>query len=92
MTRRAARVDQNHAEIVTALRKAGRLVQSLAGCGCGVPDLLVHRGGRLWLLEVKDGNKPPSARKLTPDQEEWISQGWPVTVVMSAEEAIKATE
>jgi len=92
-------VDQNHPEIVTALRKAGRLVQSLAGNGSGVCDLLVYRGpvsgvvgGRLFLLEVKDGNKPPSGRKLTPDQQEWIALGWPVVVVMSAEEALEATK
>jgi hypothetical protein len=43
----------------------------------------------LWLLEVKDGAKPPSARKLTPEQEEW-HRHWPVAVVTSVDEALRA--
>lgn len=45
--------------------------------------------GGLWLIEVKDGEKPPSARKLTPDQIEW-HKNWasPVYVVNSVDEAI----
>ena len=38
---RAARVDQNHVEIVKALRDHGAFVVSLATVGKGVPDLLV---------------------------------------------------
>lgn len=46
-------------------------VQSLAAVGKGVPDLLVGYRGRNFLLEVKDGKKPPSQIQLTPDQVEW---------------------
>ena len=70
--RRAAKVDTNHREIVAALERCGCSVQSLAAVGAGVPDLLVGvaaRAGRLTLLmEVKDGARPPSERRLTPDQ------------------------
>lgn len=69
--RRAAKVDANQAEIVAGLRKVGCSVESLAAVGKGVPDLLVGYGSKNYLLEVKDGSKPPSARKLTDAQVEW---------------------
>lgn len=86
----AAKIDANQPEIVKALRKAGATVQTLAAVGKGVPDLLVAKSGSLWLVEVKDGSKPPSQRKLTPDQVEWHSK-WasPVYVVNNIEEALK---
>jgi len=43
--RRTAKVDANHREIVDALRRIGAGVQSLAGVGNGVPDLLVYFRG-----------------------------------------------
>lgn len=89
--RRAARVDENQAEIVQALRAAGASVQSLAAVGQGVPDLLVGHRQVTFLLEVKDGRKPPSARKLTPDEAAW-HDAWRglVVVVASVDEALRA--
>lgn len=72
---RAAKIDANQDQIVTALRAAGATVQSLAGVGKGVPDLLVGYQGQTLLMEVKDGNKSPSARFLTEDQLRW-HQNW----------------
>ena len=69
--RRRARTDSNHAEIVEALRRAGCTVQSLAAIGDGTPDLLVGYDGRNLLVEVKDGSKSPSRRRLTPDESTW---------------------
>lgn len=71
--RRAARVDGNHQDVVTAFRRMGVAVQSLHTLGGGVPDLLCSARGRTWLVEIKDGDsgKPPSALQLNPDQEEW---------------------
>jgi len=66
--RTAARVDENQASIVLALRKLGASVISLAPLGKGVPDLLVGYRGQNHLVEVKDGNKSPSKQKLTTDQ------------------------
>ena len=63
--RRAANLDSNHRAIVLALQAIGATVQSLASMGGGVPDLLVGYHGLNVLLEVKDGDKPPSARELT---------------------------
>lgn len=85
--RRAAKVDSNHLSIVKALRQMGCEVLSLAAVGKGVPDLLVCRGHRLCLIEVKDGEKVKSAQKLTPDQVAFHSR-WPVHVVTNLEEAV----
>ena len=66
-----SRTDDNQKAIVRALEAAGCEVQSLAGVGFGCPDLLVGTGDfdHPWkVLEVKDGSKPPSQRRLTDDE------------------------
>ena len=89
--RRAARVDANHHAIVQCLRSVGAHVESLAAVGGGIPDLLVGFRGRNWLLEVKDGRRPPSERRLNPAQQAWHAV-WAghVVVVRSPEEALRA--
>ena len=72
---RRAAVDANQAEIVSALRGCGATVQPLHTVGKGCPDLVVGFRGQTFLIEVKDGSKPPSERKLTAAQVEWHS-GW----------------
>ena len=93
--RRAAKVDDNHKAIVKALRGCGCSVVSLAAVGVGCPDLLVGLAEKNYLLEVKDGNKPPSARKLTHDQRHffatWRGQAVVVTNVDQALEAVGVT-
>ncbi len=69
--RRAAKVDANQSLIVLALRSVGATVQPLHAVGQGCPDLLVGYMHRNYLMEIKDGDKVPSARKLTPAQVEW---------------------
>lgn len=49
----AARVDTNHSEVVQAFRACGYSVLSLAGVGAGCPDLLIARGGKTALIEIK---------------------------------------
>lgn len=89
--RRAARIDDNQREIVEALRRAGASVESLAPMGKGVPDLLVGVKRNNYLLEVKDGSKRPSARRLTPDEQVWQARwGGQVVTVESVEEALQA--
>lgn len=87
---RKARVDDNHAEIVAALRQVGCSVQSLASLGNGCPDLLVGTHKANFLLEVKDGRKSPSRRKLTPDEKDW-HEAWrgQVCVVESVNDALR---
>lgn len=84
--RRAARRDDNEKEIVVALRKAGAYV-SFVDEPC---DLIVGYKGRTILLEVKDGSKPPSARKLTPNEQKFHDEwtGGSLYVVTSIQEAI----
>lgn len=89
--RRAAKVDANQACIIKALRQIGASVQPLHTVGGGVPDLLVGYRGKNTLLEVKDGGKVKSARKLTDEQIEWIT-AWrgKVRVVENLNQAISA--
>lgn len=91
--RRAAKIDANHPEIVAALRAIGASVQSLASIGQGCPDLLVGYRGANYALEVKDGNKPPSKRQLTPDELRW-HRTWAgnVYIVESPEHAIQVLQ
>lgn len=91
---RAAKIDANQNEIVEALRKIGCSVQILSSVGKGCPDLVVGIGSGCGLnlfVEIKDGNKPPSAQKLTSDQVKWHSE-WKGSkvVVNSIESAIDA--
>ena len=91
---RARKIDANQPDIIKALRKIGCSVAITSGAGDGFPDIVVGReslDGHLfnWLIEIKDGNKPPSRQKLTPDQvifhSAWKGQ---VSVVKDIEEAI----
>ena len=89
--RRAARTDKNHDDIVQALRAVGATVQSLAAVGSGVPDLLVGFRKQTFLVEVKDGQASPSAKKLNPAQVIWHHNwtGGSLAVVESVEDALK---
>lgn len=89
--RKRAAVDSNQSDIVDALRRVGCSVTSLAQLGGGVPDLLVGRHGINYALEVKDGSKPPSRRRLTPDEAEWHA-AWKgqIAVVENVNDALRA--
>lgn len=88
--RRAAKVDANQAEIVEALRRIGARVTPLHMVGGGVPDLLVEHRNRIFLVEVKDGRLPPSARLLTPEQAKWHREAQvKVHIVTSVEQALE---
>ena len=76
--RRAARRDGSEAEIISALEACGFTVQQLSQKD--VPDLLIAKGGRLWLAEVKTGKA-----KLRPGQQRFVTK-WPVIVLRSVED------
>lgn len=71
MARRRARIDSNQPEIVKEFRKHGCTVQHLHMVGGGCPDILVGYNSVNYLIEIKDGSKFPSERKLTPDEKMW---------------------
>ncbi len=90
MPRYAAKVDDNQPEIVAAWRAVGASVLLLHRVGEGCPDTLVGFRGLSHLVEIKDGNKIPSARKLTKHQVEFHADwlGSPVHVVKNVDEAL----
>lgn len=67
--RKYARQDANHKDIRAAFERLGCSVADLSSLGKGLPDLLVGFGGLSLCVEVKDGSKPPSKRRLTEDEE-----------------------
>ena len=91
--RHAARIDDNHKIIVHNLRQCGYSVLSLAAVGKGCPDILVGAAGKNILMEIKDGSKSPSRRKLTPEQRtffsSWAGQAVVVTCLSEALDAVK---
>lgn len=86
---RRAKVDDNQATVVAELRQMGVSVTHLHAVHMGCPDILCGWRGANWLFEIKDGAKPPSARKLTGLQERWHLQ-WSgqAAVITSADEAM----
>jgi hypothetical protein len=84
-----ARKDSNHVEIVKAFRDMGVSVYDTAQLGGGFPDIAIGIGKVNVLIEIKDGAKPPSARKLSADEltfhDEW--QGW-VEIVCSVDDVV----
>lgn len=88
--RYAARIDANQDQIVSALRAYGATVRIVTQ-GNGLPDLLVGYKGFTILLEVKDGNKVPSARKLTVAEKKFFDEwtGGLLAIVNSVDEAIE---
>jgi Holliday junction resolvase len=85
----AKRRDANHRDVGDALRKLGWSVLDIADHGDGIPDYIVSRKRFVALVEVKDGTKPPSARKLTPAEQK-VKDSWqgPYIIALSVEDAI----
>ena len=85
----AAKTDANQSEIVQAMRRMGASVQHTHMIGRGCPDILAGIRGVNLFLEVKDGKKSPSKRRLTPDETEW-HDSWrgQVAIVESIDDAL----
>ena len=86
--RTVARRDANERRVIEALRACGAYVKQINDAGAF--DLLVYYRGHTLLLEVKDGDKPPSARALTPGEQKFHAE-WPgknLHIVNSEQEAL----
>lgn len=71
-----ARQDRNQKPIVAALRAMGFKVYT-----SGQPfDLLISKGNRVWIGEVKDPKKRGHKHEFTDAQNKLIDDGWPVVV------------
>lgn len=58
----------------------------------GVPGLIIHAGANL-IVEIKDGAKSPSERKLTPAEAKWWARYEAVgakAIIKNEQEALKA--
>ena len=88
--RYANRIDANQNQIVDAMRKVGAVVRIISQ-GDGIPDLLVGYKGYTILMEVKDGDKVPSARKLTEAEQKFFDdwRGGMLVIVNSVDEALE---
>ena len=86
--RYANRIDANQRLLVEVWRRLGAQVLILSAVGKGCPDCLLSYNGHNVLVELKDGSKPPSARKLTEQQTEfhktWLGQ---ICIVKNENEA-----
>ena len=90
--RRAARTDDNQTEIVKAFRDLGwsvLIISQLKNC-C---DIMVAKKGETIAIEIKDGKKQPSQRKLSEGElnfrNEWKGK-W--SLVESFEDVLKINE
>jgi hypothetical protein len=89
---RFSKRDDNHTEIVKALRHACCSVFDLSSVGGGCPDILVGVHGKNILLEIKrpkakgqeEGEKTPAQKKFFA---EWRGEAY---VVQTVDEALQA--
>ena len=86
--RRSGKRDSAEKPIVDALRKSGCFVHVIRGGAFF--DLVVGRGGRWYILEVKDPESE-RGRRLTADEIKWLldcRDRAPIHVVRTQEEAL----
>lgn len=70
--RKKARVDDNQNAVVKALRQiTGVTVAITSQLGNGLPDFIVGTKGKNYMIELKDGKKANSKKKLTEDEQEF---------------------
>ena len=87
-----AKVDRNQKEIVKALRAAGAGVIITSQLKNAFDILVAYKGG-LYVMEIKDGDLPPSKKELTEGEAKCKdmlnSKGVSYYVVCSIEDALK---
>lgn len=88
MRRYANRKDANHGSIREVFESLDCSVLDISDCACGF-DLICGYKTQAIAVEVKDGEKPPSARKLTLNENN-AHNAWrgPKAIVTSNDEAV----
>ena len=93
--RYASKIDANQNSIVKALRKAGATVLITSQLKNAF-DILIGYQSSIYIVEIKDGNKPPSQRKLSEGEQKCKADfervGCKYNVITSIEEALKLIE
>jgi len=89
--RLAARVDRNQPEIVDAFKRLGcsvLIISQLKKCA----DLVISKR-KTAIIEIKDGSLPPSARRLTKDEQEF-RDSWkgPYFIVESLDDVLRVVK
>lgn len=86
--RRHKRKDANHAEIVDFFRANGATVDDVSALPDLGYDIVIVYLDIVAFVEIKDGDKPPSARKLTKsEQSAALRHGEKFAVVENTEQA-----
>lgn len=91
MSKKFSKVDVNQPEIVKAFRDLGWSWQHTHTIGQGCVDGFASKNKLITIaIEIKDGSKSPSQRKLTSDEEKWHSN-WKgqIAIVTSLEDVLK---
>jgi hypothetical protein len=70
---KARKTDSNQKQLVEQMRKLGMSVHITSSLGDGFPDIVAGFRNQNYLFEIKDPAKPPSCRKLTPDESTFFS-------------------
>ena len=87
-----SRVDKNQADIVACFRKLGWYVKHVHDVKA-MCDIMILKHGRVVAVEIKDGRKPPSKRKLSPGEEQfrdaWVINGGEWWLVETLDDVLK---
>lgn len=68
------RVDKNQKAMVKVFRDLGAAVTHTHTVGKGFTDIVIAVQWLNCVVEIKDGSKPPSGRRLSPDEQTFF--GW----------------
>lgn len=92
MRRYANRKDSNHGSIREVFESLDCSILDVSDCACGF-DLIVGYKTQACAIEVKDGSKPPSAQKLTPNEHSaHLNWRGPKEIVTNNEQAVAVAQ
>ncbi len=83
---RISRIDRNQPDIVRHLRANHWSVHITSTLRGGFPDAIAARDGFTAVVEIKDGGKPPSAQRLTLDEQSFKNSWQGVYIIATSPE------